>query len=118
MIKYSYIDRDIQKGFLTGVAGCIEHSFALFEALREAKENTRQIVVTRPVDGALDCVDVMRRVNERTPVSPFDVDSNASTTTARALRASYAMADVKASRKKVQPILVDVFTALSAETQS
>lgn len=79
---------------------------------------TRQIAVTRPVDGALDCADVMRRVNERTPVSPFDVDPNASTTTARALRASYAMADVKASRKKVQPILVDVFTALSAETQS
>ena len=35
----------MQKGFLSGVAGCLEHSFTLFEALREAKEEQRQIVV-------------------------------------------------------------------------
>ena len=41
-----YIPRSIQKGFLSGVAGCVEHSFMLWEALREAKEHTRQIVTT------------------------------------------------------------------------
>lgn len=45
MIKNEYIDRSIQKGFLSGIAGCLEHNFALYEALREAKEHTRQIVV-------------------------------------------------------------------------
>ena len=44
MLQNSYIIREIQKGFLTGVAGCLEHAFALYEALREAKEHTRQIV--------------------------------------------------------------------------
>ena len=38
--------REIQKGFLTGVAGCVEHTFALMEALKEAKKEHRQIVVT------------------------------------------------------------------------
>ena len=31
---------------MTGIAGCLEHSFVLMEALREAKASTRQIVVT------------------------------------------------------------------------
>ena len=44
MLQNGYIIREIQKGFLTGVAGCLEHAFALYEALREAKEHTRQIV--------------------------------------------------------------------------
>lgn len=44
MLKNAYIPREVQKGFLTGVAGCLEHSFALYEALREAKEEQRQIV--------------------------------------------------------------------------
>lgn len=46
MIKNSYIERETQKGFLSGIAGCLEHSFTLFEAIREAKENTKQLVVT------------------------------------------------------------------------
>ena len=44
MLANVYIPREVQKGFLTGVAGCLEHSFAFYEALREAKEEQRQIV--------------------------------------------------------------------------
>ena len=43
MINNDYIKRSIQKGFLSGVAGCIEHPFTLYEALRDAFENTRSI---------------------------------------------------------------------------
>ena len=43
-IKNQYIPREVQKGFLPEMAGCIEHSFMLYEALREAKEEQRQIV--------------------------------------------------------------------------
>ena len=46
MIKNSYIERKTQKGFLCGVAGCLEHSFVMHEAIREAKEHTRQLVIT------------------------------------------------------------------------
>jgi len=46
MIKNCYISREIQKGFLSGVAGCIEHTFALLEAQRDAKNSHRQIVLT------------------------------------------------------------------------
>ena len=35
-----------QKGFKTNTPGCLEHSFALFEALLDAKHNQRQAVVT------------------------------------------------------------------------
>ena len=35
-----------QKGFLSGVPGCLEHSFTLFEALKDANLEQRQIVVT------------------------------------------------------------------------
>jgi hypothetical protein len=45
-VQNSYIKRSVQKGFLSGVSGCLEHSFALWEALREAKESRRQIVST------------------------------------------------------------------------
>ena len=41
----NYIRRESQKGFLFGLPGCLEHSFTLFEALRDAKENQRQIIV-------------------------------------------------------------------------
>ena len=34
------------EGFIRGTAGCVEHSFALFEALRESKQEFRQIVVS------------------------------------------------------------------------
>jgi hypothetical protein len=46
LVHNKYIRIEIQKGFLAGMPGCIEHAFALFEALREAKEHKRQIVVT------------------------------------------------------------------------
>ena len=46
MIQNHYITRDLQKGFLFGVPGCLEHSFTLMEALTEAKECHRQIVVS------------------------------------------------------------------------
>ena len=46
LVKNTYIPRQVQKGFLSGVAGCVEHSFMLFEALKEAKEEQRQIVVS------------------------------------------------------------------------
>jgi hypothetical protein len=46
MVRNNYISKSVQKGFLTGVSGCLEHSFALMEALKEAKSSHRQIVVT------------------------------------------------------------------------
>ena len=46
LVKNLYIPRKIQKGFLSGIAGCVEHSFMLFEALKEAKEEQRQVVVS------------------------------------------------------------------------
>jgi hypothetical protein len=45
-VKNNYIPRKIQKGFLSGIAGCVEHSFMLFEAMKEAKQEQRQIVVS------------------------------------------------------------------------
>lgn len=46
MVKNCYIDREIQKGFVSELSGCLEHGYALFEAMREAKEEQRQIVIT------------------------------------------------------------------------
>ena len=46
MLQNAYIDREVQKGFLTGISGCLEHSFALHEALKEAKSWKKSIVVT------------------------------------------------------------------------
>ena len=46
MVKNNFISKSIQKGFLAGVSGCLEHSFALMEALKEARTVHRQIVVT------------------------------------------------------------------------
>ena len=43
MIKNTYIDTSIQKGFLSEVAGCIEHTFGLMQALQDASRE-RQIV--------------------------------------------------------------------------
>ena len=45
MLRNNYISRDVQKGFLSGMPGCIEHTFGLLEALRDAKESYRQIVL-------------------------------------------------------------------------
>lgn len=46
LTRNNYISSQIQKGFLSGVPGCVEHSFALWEALREAKDEQRAIVVS------------------------------------------------------------------------
>jgi len=46
LLKNNFISREIQKGFLAGVPGCIEHTFALFEALRDSKQHYRQLVIT------------------------------------------------------------------------
>jgi hypothetical protein len=46
MVSNNYIKRAVQKGFLSGVAGCVEHPFALYEGLRDAFENTRSICTT------------------------------------------------------------------------
>lgn len=46
MVKNNYIKTIIQKGFLFGVPGCVEHSFSLWEALREAKDEQRAIVLS------------------------------------------------------------------------
>ena len=45
LVMNNYIRCESQKGFLFGLPGCLEHSFTLFEALRDAKENQRQIIV-------------------------------------------------------------------------
>ena len=44
MLANNYIPKEVQKGFLAGVPGCLEHAFAFYEALREAKEEQRRIV--------------------------------------------------------------------------
>ena len=36
LVKNNFLRRTTQKGFFSGVAGCLEHSFTLYEALREA----------------------------------------------------------------------------------
>ena len=40
----NYVKRGIQKGFIPGIAGCVEHSWTFFQALRNAKLHKRQIV--------------------------------------------------------------------------
>lgn len=46
MVKNRFIKSNIQKGFLFGVPGCVEHAFTLVEALRNAKMEKRAIVVS------------------------------------------------------------------------
>ena len=46
LVKNLFIPRKVQKGFLSGIAGCVEHSFMLYEAMKEAKEEQRQIVIS------------------------------------------------------------------------
>ena len=42
--RNDYFKRHIQKGFIPGVAGCVEHSWTFFQALRDAKLHKRHIV--------------------------------------------------------------------------
>ena len=46
MVQNKYIKTPTQKGFLFGVPGCIEHSFALAEALRRVRLDKRAIVLS------------------------------------------------------------------------
>lgn len=46
MVNNKYLKLQKQKGFLAHMAGCLEHSFVLWEALRNAKEHKRSIVTT------------------------------------------------------------------------
>lgn len=46
LVGNTYIRIKIQKGFLAGMAGCVEHSFVLMEALRNATVAQRSIVTT------------------------------------------------------------------------
>src|SRR6478609_1862841 len=46
MLENSYINRSIQKGFMSKVAGCVEHTALLHSALKNAKRHGRQIVVS------------------------------------------------------------------------
>ena len=41
-----YLPGHIQKGFLPGIAGCIEHTAMLMAALRDAKPSNRTIIVS------------------------------------------------------------------------
>ena len=45
MVDNGYTDQAIQKGFLPGIAGCVEHTQTLMETLLDAKQNAREIVV-------------------------------------------------------------------------
>ncbi len=45
MIDNGYIDKSIQKGFLRKTPGCVEHTQALLEELKDAKSSRRQIYV-------------------------------------------------------------------------
>lgn len=44
MISNQFLSK-VQKGFKANTPGCLEHSFAMFEALLDAKRNQRQVVV-------------------------------------------------------------------------
>lgn len=46
MIRNNYFDRRVQKGFLPGIAGCLEHSSLLSEALRDARAHQRSICIS------------------------------------------------------------------------
>ncbi len=46
MVDNGYLNRAIQKGFVSGVPGCLEHTAKLSEAFRVAKETKRPICVS------------------------------------------------------------------------
>ena len=41
MVQNDYPDQAIPKGFLPGIAGCVEHTQVLMETLLDAKQNAR-----------------------------------------------------------------------------
>ena len=42
-VFYDFIQRMIQKGFIKGVCGCIDHTFSLWEALKHALRCKRSL---------------------------------------------------------------------------
>ena len=46
MLKNGYIDTTVQKGFIERVAGCIEHSETVFQAMVDARTHKRNICVS------------------------------------------------------------------------
>ena len=46
MLKNSFFDRRLQKGFLPGVAGCLEHSALLADAIQDARSHQRAICIS------------------------------------------------------------------------
>ena len=46
MLKNSFFDQRLQKGFLPGVAGCLEHSALLADAIQEARSRQRAICIS------------------------------------------------------------------------
>ena len=45
LLRNSYIDTTVQKGGVTGVPGCLEHTSAVTQLMREAKENKGDLAV-------------------------------------------------------------------------
>ena len=45
VIKNNYLPRSVQKAFLEGVAGCVEHTTGLAEAMAEARRKKHQVAV-------------------------------------------------------------------------
>ena len=46
MLSNGYIKRSVQKAFLKGLAGCIEHTTSVYEALKDAKSRHRSICMS------------------------------------------------------------------------
>ena len=46
MLRNSFFDKRLQKGFLPDVAGCLEHSSLLSDALRDARAHQRSICIS------------------------------------------------------------------------
>ena len=46
MLKNSFFDRRLQKGFLPGVAGCLEHSALLADEIQDARFHQRAICIS------------------------------------------------------------------------
>jgi inorganic pyrophosphatase/exopolyphosphatase len=69
----------------------------------------RQIDVTKSPACAIEIDDIMRDLGARTPLAPLRLPEN----DRGVFKAARAQLDVKASRKKVQPILTEIFAARS-----
>ena len=46
MIKNGYLDSSVQKGFMRGVPGCVEHSETIYRAALYARDHGRDLCVS------------------------------------------------------------------------